>query len=79
MGFEIHDAGQHRGDLGDRAAGHAAMAADPALLQVREAAARPIETSAACLNCGDPTTAGARWCGPDCRDDWVKRRGLEQC
>jgi hypothetical protein len=30
---------------------------------------KPIEPSEVCLHCGEPTANGARWCGPDCRDD----------
>jgi hypothetical protein len=30
---------------------------------------KPIETSEVCLNCGEPTVNGARWCNADCRDD----------
>lgn len=71
----IHDATEHRGDLGDRAAGHAAMANDLALRQARAAAGTPIGKSDACLNCGEPTLGGARWCGPECRDDWARRAG----
>ncbi len=26
-----------------------------------------------CLNCGEPTPYGHRWCDKDCRDDWAKR------
>lgn len=24
-----------------------------------------------CLNCGTETAGDARWCDPDCRDDWA--------
>ena len=75
----IHDATEHRGDIGDRAAGHAAMSAELAVLHARAAAQAPIQASEVCLNCGTPTTAGARWCDADCRDDYLRRQGNAQC
>ena len=74
-GGAIHDATEHRGDMGDRAAGHAAMANHLALLHARAAAQLPIESSEVCLNCGQPTVEGARWCDSACRDDWQRRAG----
>lgn len=41
------------------------------LQEIRQKAA-PIPTSAVCLNCGEPTENGARWCCPECRDQWEK-------
>lgn len=69
----ISEADEHRGDLGDVAAGHAAMAADLAIMHARHAAGQPVPSSPACLNCGTPTQGGARWCDADCRDDWMLR------
>jgi hypothetical protein len=28
----------------------------------------------ACHNCGDDVAEGMRWCSPECRDDWERRR-----
>lgn len=75
----IHDATEHRGDLGDRAAGLAAMSAELAVLQARAAAQAQPPTSEVCLNCGAPTTGGARWCDAECRDDFVRRQAVRQC
>ena len=33
-----------------------------------------IPTSDVCLNCGDPTPGGKRWCDTDCQHDWSKRQ-----
>ena len=30
-----------------------------------------------CLNCGEPTTSGIRWCSPECRDDWQIREKIK--
>jgi len=79
MGGVIHDATEHRGDLGDRAAGHAAMSTELAVLHARAAAQAPMPASEVCLNCGTPTTSGARWCDADCRDDWALRQGIAAC
>lgn len=27
-----------------------------------------------CLNCGEPLQNDRRWCGPECREDWERRR-----
>lgn len=70
----ISEADEHRGDMGDAAAGHAALQADLAILHARHAAGQPVPASPACLNCGTPTHAGARWCDADCRDDWMLRQ-----
>jgi lipopolysaccharide biosynthesis regulator YciM len=35
-----------------------------------QAKVKQIPTSATCLNCGEGTANGARWCCPDCRDSW---------
>lgn len=75
----ISEADEHRGDLGDVAAGHAAMAADLAIMHARHAAGQPVPSSPACLNCGTPTQGGARWCDGDCRDDFERRRGVGRC
>lgn len=32
-----------------------------------------IAESDTCMNCGEPTTGGRRWCDMDCRIDWEKR------
>lgn len=42
------------------------------LLAVRKAAG-PAPTGH-CLNCGEPLRDPLRWCDPDCRDDWERRR-----
>lgn len=36
------------------------------------ASIKPIEPSAVCLHCGEPTLKGARWCDANCRDDYVE-------
>lgn len=35
-------------------------------------AAKPIPTSDVCLNCGEATINGARWCSQECCSDWQK-------
>jgi hypothetical protein len=36
----------------------------------------PIAATGICLWCSDPLElSGARWCSPECRDDWSKRNG----
>jgi len=51
-----------------------AMATDIALAAIRAQAAKPIEASPVCLNCGQPTH-GRRWCDIDCQKDWSDRTG----
>ena len=34
-----------------------------------------IPTSIVCLNCGEPTEGGARWCNAECRDDDLLIKG----
>lgn len=35
-------------------------------------AAKPIPTSDVCLNCGEATINGARWCSAECRNDYER-------
>lgn len=74
-GGVIHDAAVDRGDVIDRANGVAALAVDLAVVHAAHAARQPIPESAVCLNCGEATRGGARWCDGDCRDDWLRRTG----
>jgi len=59
-------------DLADRAADVSDLWRDLELRQARQRAAESIPSTDRCLNCEAPT-AGARWCGPDCRDDYLRR------
>jgi hypothetical protein len=34
---------------------------------------KPALKAGLCNNCDEPVEAGARFCGPECRDDWQRR------
>ena len=44
-----------------------------AIADIRKEAHKPVPTSKTCLECGAPTTNGARWCCVECRDAWERR------
>jgi hypothetical protein len=60
-------------DLADQAEAQEELLRGFALAEARADARRPLPTSPVCLNCGDPTTNGARWCDADCRDTYLRR------
>jgi hypothetical protein len=33
-----------------------------------------VEATGNCLNCGEPLSAGQRWCDQDCQHDWQLRK-----
>lgn len=53
------------------------MAFEAAMLQKESATRVKAErkSSKVCLNCGEYTEDGARWCDSECRDDWSMRGG----
>ncbi len=42
------------------------------IAKARAAATMPVLSRKFCLNCGDPTTAGAAFCDTDCQEDYEK-------
>lgn len=64
-----------RGDMADQAGAVVELSITLAMQRARHAAAQPTSVSEACLNCGERTTSGARWCDAECRDDWSRRQG----
>lgn len=42
------------------------------IAKARAAATQPVLSRKFCLNCGDPTTAGAAFCDTDCQEDYEK-------
>lgn len=60
-------------DLADHADTVSDLWRDLELRQARRKAAESIPPAERCLNCEAPTEGGARWCGTDCRDDFLRR------
>jgi len=58
----------------DRAEKHIEMELTAQIRVVRSQASEKLPFVRFCLNCGEPTQKGARWCCPECRDDWEKAR-----
>jgi hypothetical protein len=66
-------------DLADIANDKAEAGLGAAIAHARHMVATDMpQPSDVCLNCGAATTAGARWCDADCRDDWQRARGRAQ-
>ena len=42
------------------------------IAKARAAASQPVLSRKFCLNCSDPTTAGAAFCDTDCQEDYEK-------
>ena len=42
------------------------------IAKARAAATTPVLSRKFCLNCGDPTIAGAAFCDTDCQEDYEK-------
>ena len=59
-------------DEADRANDYAQAALDANISRARTWNLH-IEDSDTCMNCGEPTKDGRRWCNTDCRIDWERR------
>ena len=61
-------------DVADQAEAQEELLRSLALAEARARARRPLPTAEACLNCGEPTANGARWCDAECRDTYLRRQ-----
>lgn len=55
----------------DKAAQDTDVILSAAVQEIRQRAA-PTPTAKHCLNCGEKTKNGARWCCVECRDQWQR-------
>ena len=56
----------------DRASNYEQLLAAAAIATACTLASEPIRQSAVCLNCGNATQYGRRWCDAECRADFEK-------
>lgn len=61
-------------DEADRANDYAQTELDANISRARTWKFEIIESDV-CLNCGEETKDGRRWCSVDCRIDWERREG----
>ncbi|MCC6195703.1 MAG: hypothetical protein IT518_14665 [Burkholderiales bacterium] len=64
-------------DIVDQAEALAEHERERGIAAARARAAVMVEWSPTCLNCDEPTPAGARWCDPACRDDYLRRMACQ--
>jgi|GEM_PF-4918247 len=60
----------------DRASYYEQMLVAAAISTACTIANEPIQKSKICLNCGESTQEGLRWCSPECREDGIKRTNM---
>lgn len=63
-------------DIYDQATQREELEREIALQQVRYSARNGPSYIGECLNCQVVTNDGARWCTPECRDDWQHRQNI---
>jgi len=57
----------------DRASEYEDIARNRMIEESSRKASIPVHKSKKCLNCGEATKNGARWCSKECQDDYLKR------